>query len=212
MSTSEGKAFFERSVNNYSKSDVYALLEARLDCAGPLLEVIVNGIDNLGGIVYGFTKKSKSRSVRFMNEKMNISESLAEFLYAIVRCGIAHQGMPKIGLIFFVEYDYPEKEKILCKDSKGNICLNVVGLAQCYLNTISILNAEIEKYDLHVPPITPKEKALFKKAKIEITDDVDDIAFDVGNKKMREEHPTASYAAYSAKGTLKVSLDSPDQF
>lgn len=212
MPTRESKAFFERSVIRYSKSDVCALLKARLDCAGPLIEVIVNGIDNLGGALYGFErgeKGSRYRSVRFMKEKMNISESFAEFLYAVVRCGIAHQGMPKIGLIYFVEYDCPE---IFYKDSEGNIWLNVVGLAQRYLDTIDTLNMDIEKYHLHIPPITSKEKTIFEQAKNEITANIDDLAFDIGNKKMRDEHPTASYSAYSAKGTLKVCIDSPAQF
>ena len=212
MSTRESKAFFERSVIKYSKSDVCALLKAKLDCAGPLLEVIVNGIDNLGGIFYGFSIGSKERSVRFMKEKMNVSESLAKFLYTIVRCGVAHQGMPKIGLIYFVEYDYPEKAKIFCKDSKENICLNVVGLAQRYLDTIDDLNADIEKYDLHVPPINVREEEIFKRAKNEIKHSIDDMAFDIGNKRMQKEHPGASYAAYSATGVLKVCIDSPNQF
>lgn len=213
MSTRESKSFFERSVIKYSKSDVCALLEAKLDCAGPLLEVIVNGIDNLGGICYGFSKgNSKERSVRFMKEEMKFSDSLALFLYTIVRCGVAHQGMPKIGLIYFVEYDYPEKEKIFCKDSKDNICLNVVGLAQRYLDTIDAINVDIEKCDLHVPPITPNEEAIFEEAKNEIKHNIDDLAFDIGNKRMQKEYPTASCSAYSAEGTLKVCTDSPEQF
>ena len=212
ISTRESKAFFERSVIKYSKPDIRALLEAKLDCAGPLLEVIVNGIDNLGGICYGFSEGSMKRSVRFMKEKMNFSDALAKFLYTIVRCGIAHQGMPKIGVIYFVEYDYPEKEKIFCKDSKDNIWLNVVGLAQHYLDTIDALNEDTDKYDLDVPPINCREEAIFEKAKNEIKYSIDDMAFDIGNKRMQKEHPGASYAAYSATGTLKICIDSPDDF
>lgn len=212
MSKIESKAFFERSVIKYSKSDVCSLLKAKLNCAGPLLEIIVNGIDNLGGICYGFSKGSRERSIRFMKEKMNVSESLAQFLYNIVRCGITHQGIPKIGLIYFVEYDYPDKEKIFCKDTEENIYLNVVGLAQLYIDTIDDIKTDIEKLNLHIPPINFREEEIFKQAKNEIKQNIDDIAFDIGNKRMQKEHPGASYSAYSAKGVLKVCIDSPNQF
>lgn len=213
MSTKEEKAFFERSVLKYSRLDVCTLLEAKLDCAGPLLEVIVNGIDCLGGILYGFEpRNSKHRSVRFMKEKMSIPESLAKFFYSAVRCGIAHQGMPKIGLIYFVEYEYPEQERIFSKDGEGNIWINVVGLAQCFLNTIDTLSADIETCILNIPEIPCKEKRILKQALNEITNDIDDIAFDIGNEKMHQRYPTASYSAYSTKGTLRVCKDSPKQF
>ena len=74
------------------------------------------------------------------------------------------------------------------------------------------MDAEIEKYDLHVPPITPNEEAIFEEAKNEIKHNIDDLAFDIGNKRMQKEYPTASHSAYSAEGTLKVCTDSPDQF
>jgi hypothetical protein len=213
MSTKEGKAFFEHSVLKYSRLDVCALLEAKLDCAGPLLEVIVNGIDNLGGILYGFgPRNSKHRSVKFMKEKMSIPELLAKFLYSTVRCGVAHQGMPKIGLIYFVEYRYQEQDRIFSKDSEGNVCINIVGLAQCYLNAIDTVSADVENCTLNVPPIPLEEKKILEAAWNEIANDIDDIAFDIGNKRMHQQYPSTSYSAYSSKGTLRVCKDSPNQF
>ena len=38
-------AYFNRSVIKYSKGDVKELLEKKLNCAGPLLQVLVNGIE-----------------------------------------------------------------------------------------------------------------------------------------------------------------------
>jgi len=52
------KEYFEKTVIKYSKTDVQRLLEAKLDCAGPLLTVIFNGIDNLGGLCYGYQENT----------------------------------------------------------------------------------------------------------------------------------------------------------
>jgi hypothetical protein len=212
MPARESRAFFERSVLKYSRLDVCALLEAKLDCAGPLLEIIVNGIDNLGGILYGFGhRNSQSRSVKFMKERMGVPESLAKFLYSAVRCGIAHQGMPKIGLVYFVEYEYPDQEKIFSKDGKGNIWINIVGLARCYLDAIDTVCADVGNCVLNVPPTPFAERRILEQVWNEIANDVGDIAFDIGNKRMHQQHPTASYSAYSPKGTLRVCKDSPNQ-
>lgn len=209
MSNEEGKAYFKHSVVRYSMTDVQELLKAKLSCAGPLLEVVVNGIDNVGGICYGFSSESGSRSEQFMTKKMSISTALAKFLYSIVRCGVAHQGMPKIGVIYFVEYEYPQKEKIFYMDSDNNIWLNVVSLALRYLDAINAINEDIENNALNFPILQPKENAIFNQAKVEINDIINELAFNVGTQRMDKEHPGASCSAYSAVGTLKVSIDSP---
>src|SRR3989338_1602283 len=73
------KSFFERAIKKYSKKDVECLLEAKLNCAGPLFEVIVNGIDSLGGICYGFKRNnSENRSIQFMKEIMGMNPVLSK--------------------------------------------------------------------------------------------------------------------------------------
>lgn len=204
--------FFNWSVNKYSRINVQKLLDAELECAGTLLEVILNGIDNLGGLYYGFDKgSSKRRSIQFMKEIMKIDESLAKFLYEIVRCGIVHQGTPKIGVKYFLEYKYSEKGKIFYKSSDGHIWLNVVGLARLYLDTIEIINSNPEQYIHDYPKLQNGDKNIFNDAINKIENDIDVFAYDIGNKRMQEKYPQASLSAYKANGTLNISIDSPNQ-
>src|SRR3989338_9093785 len=133
------KSFFERAIKKYSKKDVECLLEAKLNCAGPLLEVIVNGIDSLGGICYGFKRNnSENRSIQFMKEIMGMNPVLAKFLYVIVRCGVTHQSMPKIGVKYSVLYDRPTAVRgiIFSKDADRFVYVNVVELAYYYIDAI----------------------------------------------------------------------------
>ena len=155
--------YFERSVLKYSKGDVEALLNAKLPCAGPLLSTIMNGIDNLGGMCYGFKKTNVGdRSRDFLHKQMGLSKELAAFLYASVRCGIVHQGMPKMGLEFLVQYDGPKCGKIISQQSNEYLLLDVTALAHCYLKTIEEINVEPIKYIKHCPKYTEEEKSKLK--------------------------------------------------
>lgn len=160
-------AYFQRSSIRYSKGDVQELLEKELNCAGPLLAVIVNGIDSLGGMRYGFHKGSRKRSVEFMKSYMNLSEPIAEFIYMIVRNGIVHQGMPKVGVEFGVIYDRPEKGRVYYK-SYDWIYINIVEFAHTYLEAIDQIAKEPEKHIHHCPRLEANDRRAFEDARVAI--------------------------------------------
>ncbi len=155
--------YFERSVIKYSKGDVEALLESKLPCAGPLLVTTLNGIDNLGGMCYGFGSGNVGeRSKQFLHEKMGLSKGLAAFLYESVRCGIVHQGMPKMGIEFFVQYEGSYGGEIFYEQSDKYISLDVTDLAHRYLEAIGKIAAEPEKHINYHPQYTEIKKSEFK--------------------------------------------------
>ena len=145
------KGYVERLIE-YSTSDVEYLLEKFKEDvekkvrrhAGPLLMVVMNGIDAFGGILYGFRdggqRNSRKRSLKFMECRMGIPEPLAKFLYNSVRCGVTHHGMPKVRLVYQVwtdnEWRVPAAGAF-CKDkAKDRIYMNVVKLAEQYLRAV----------------------------------------------------------------------------
>lgn len=191
--------YFQRSVVKYSRGDVERLIKAQLDCAGPLLMVVLNGIDNLGGICYGFgPHNSKERSIKFMTEKMGINESVSKFLYSIVRCGISHQGMPKIGLRSFLEYNRIDKGRIFYKQLDDFIWLNVTELAYLYIETIDQIAANITGHILYMPPTDQDILNTFNEARENISDDIEQLAIKIGEH--REMIETTKYE----KGEIKV--------
>lgn len=213
------KEFFEKSVIKYSKGNIDELLMEKINCAGILLKEILSGIDNLGGICYGFETGSKVRSIKFMQEKMLIPNSLAEFLYAIVRCGVIHQGMPKIGLRYFVEHDRVEKGKVFYKDHNGYIYINVTEFAYRYLYAIETINANLDRHIVYAPPIETINKVLFDRAISEINEDIQDLINKIGSKKESEKSNiyrhngvitiTSSSSAYTPDNTLSFGKDTP---
>lgn len=141
---------YVHSIIQYVKGDVNALLGAKLPVAGPLLAVISNGIDFLGGAYYGFhemqgscrRRNSEKRSFLFMKERMNMPGAIASFLYRDVRCGIVHEGIPKNGVAIFEDYNRPDKNDFLYKD-EDRIYINVVEFAYRFLDTLSIIEKEV---------------------------------------------------------------------
>lgn len=182
------KAYFWKSAVEYSKGDICKLLDAKLTCAGPLLGNILSGIDNLGGMCYEFQdNNSKARSIRFMSEKMKIPETIAKFLYSSVRCGIVHQGMPKIGLRFFVLYDRLDKNTIFYKCSENYIWLNVVELAYSFIETIDYIAANIGAHIQFVPSTNTEMQGIFNEAISKIDNDIGDLALKIGEKNKSEQ-------------------------
>ena len=174
----KAKAYFEKSAIKYSKGDVKALLDSRLPCAGPLLTTTLNGIDNLGGMCYGFNKPVGERSIKVMKEKMGFPEGVAKFLYQVIRCGIVHQGMPKMGLEFFVGYNRFAGDEIFYKKSDGYIFMNVTEFAYRYLDIIDQIARDPEMHIVYYPQHNEGKKKAFKEAfdnaKDYITRDMED--------------------------------------
>jgi hypothetical protein len=170
-SPDEVREYFRHVVQEYSCGDVRALLslneEGRLDKAGPLLACVVNGIDLLGGMMIGFNpggrSNSRERSVQFMTRHMGPPEEVAEMPYALVRCGVSHEGTTKLTLRYFVHTDAlgPMKGHRLYRDKEeGSLWLDVNDLAHRYLEAVERIASEIDKHLHHVPETTKKDAAL----------------------------------------------------
>lgn len=128
---------YVRKAIEYSRGDVKALLEAGLRVAGPLLVITLNGIDSMGGIVYGFDRhNSKERSTTFMLKYMDlgISEKALKYIYEKVRCGLAHHCLPKSETAFGVDYD--RNDNPVEEERDGSLIINANAFAHCYLMAI----------------------------------------------------------------------------
>ena len=140
----EGLNYIEQ-LKKYSIGDVESLIESGKDKAGPFLMVVMSGIDAFGGACYGFKDSrtgkdnSRKRSIDFMVCKMRIDRPVAKFLYLSVSCGVIHEGMPKVGITYEVDYKHPEWSTAFRMECQ-KITLNVFGFANHYLNTIKALN------------------------------------------------------------------------
>ena len=142
-----------------------------------------------------------------MKNMMGVTPHLATFLYVAVRCGVAHQGMPKIGLKYFVEYSRRAKGIIFYHSSSDDhIYLNIVELAYLYLDTIEKIAASIDTYLFHVPTTNAEAKRVFDDAVTEITNDADELADKIGTE---DQEPGCSLAAFSPDNILNITPDSP---
>ncbi len=169
----EAATYFE-DFAKYSRRGINEFLRKKVDRAGFLLMMVMSGIDTLGGLCYDFRPgNSGKRSTKFMIQNMGISESVAEYLYSVVRCGLFHEGAPKLGLEYFVLYDRLDAGKVFYRDSKSDyICMNVVEFAYSYLETIEKISAEPSEYVRDYPKLSDSEKELFDEAKKCIEGDI----------------------------------------
>lgn len=97
--------YFDLVVMKYYKDDIEYLLDQPGCPAGVLFVTVMNAIDVLGGVLFGFkglkkdgTEKDNStaRSNSFMaSSHMGLKPEEAEFLYNYARCGLAHEGITK---------------------------------------------------------------------------------------------------------------------
>jgi len=167
------KEYFEHVIERYVCGDIRALLEKVQDKAGPLLNSVVNGIDILGGIIFDFKGangwgNSRQRSIDFMADHMGLHPKVAELLYKLTRCGMTHEGVPKLGIRFFLDSLYTPERECLYRDEANDVYVNVTALAHSYLNTVS----DISKDDLqYVPECEPQEEDIIREALPFITGD-----------------------------------------
>lgn len=167
MTPDKVRKYFDRVIRKYNIGDIQALLDSARDTigpvqdkAGPLLACVVNGIDTLGGMAFGFTDGSESRSVSFMRDFMGIDQTQGKMLYAIARCGLAHEGVPKLCLRFFV-HKYKSEGSILSQDRTGTIWLNVTQLARRYCNAVDRIANQNQFPLSYVPVVKPGDATKF---------------------------------------------------
>jgi hypothetical protein len=161
MTNQDAQNYFAQVVEEYVCGDISWLLGLGKDTegkAGPLLNSVVNGIDILGGILYGFGRgMSEKRSVKFLQFHMGLQPDVAKFIYTAVRCGMAHEGVPKMGVAFFVVLAAPADQPFPLKDANNKVQINVAVFARRFLKAV----CEVRKNNLaklvHVPRPTAQE-------------------------------------------------------
>jgi hypothetical protein len=207
--------FFRKAALVFSRGDITKLLAAKLTCAGPLLAVTVNGVDLMGGICFSFTKGSRERSVEYMRTYMNIDPAIATALYVGVRCGVAHQGMPKIGINFFVLDNRYQQGAIIYKGEGGHLWLNVTELAYSFLDSLEFIERDPTKHVKFCPGLSPKDTATYTDAVAVVTKDIQDLCTEIGIQAEAQEHDRfergkiseiGSPSAYFPDNTLDVTL------
>ena len=164
MTNQDAQNYFARVVEQYVCGDISWLLglgEGKEGKAGPLLNSVVNGIDILGGILDGFGRgMSERRSVKFLESYMGLQPDVARFIYTAVRCGMAHEGVPKMDVIFFVDCAAPDNEPVPLKDSQNRVWINVAVLAKRFLAAIEVVRNGDPAKVAYVPNVTSWEKKI----------------------------------------------------
>jgi len=135
-------------IKKYNCGDIEALLNCKCpelqDKAGPLLNSIMQGIDAAGGCLYEFKENnSRTRSTRFMKEKMGFDKKLAGYIYSSVRCGMFHEGVTKTGVRF--SRRSPNNETGIW-ESNGKLEICVGSLGPYYLKCIGAIKSGDIKY------------------------------------------------------------------
>jgi len=90
-------------------------------------------------MMYGFETGSARRSREFLKEFMGLGAETSDLLYAVVRCGLAHECVPKLGIRFFVMY-YDVQDEVLYESNDGLVWLSVVKLAKEYLRVVESIS------------------------------------------------------------------------
>lgn len=183
--------FFSHVIVNCTCKDITRLIDNRSLEAAPLLSCVMSGIDTLGGMILGFEKNNSAlRSKHFLKEILHLSEKQADFMYSLVRCGVAHEGIPKSCVYFFVNDDRPHKGVFLYKDGTNAIWLNVTELARTFVEVVREISRDIDKHLSHYPEADEKVNKQYADAANDITLHIDSFTHDA--RKMIA-HPTSTF-------------------
>jgi hypothetical protein len=87
---------------------------------------------------------------------MNFTHAEAEFLYSCVRCGIVHEGAPKVGVAFYLDPQNADAT-VIYKGTFPDRCiyLNVTAFARRYIEAVECIESgKITKAcDFSMPPV-----------------------------------------------------------
>ncbi len=201
-------AFFKKVVLDYNRGDVDELL-AKCKYAGPLLQVVANGIDLVGGMCYGFSARNdRIRSVKFMQEHMMIDANLAQAFYACVRNGVTHEGIPKIGFRYFLPSRPLDDHQVFTRAPNNWLLLNVRELANSYLRAIKVIAENPERHIQHKPHLDPNsgENRIFDKALRCVPAASDDVLPMLGLASYSANTPDGDATWFDVQGAVE-----PDQ-
>lgn len=135
--------FFRKVICDYNCGDVRRLLDQRTPALGPLLACVLSGIDTLGGMLNGFKQGSGKRSVEFMVRHMKLDPDIAHAIYRCARCGYVHEGIGKLNLSWFADFQRLKPGIILYGREDGGLALNVVELAENYLGVVEDIQGQL---------------------------------------------------------------------
>jgi len=137
--------FFRKVICDYDCGDVRRLLDQKTPTLGPLLACVLSGIDTLGGMMDGFGPgNSRSRSVDFMVQHMKFDRDVADVVYRCARCGYVHEGIGKLRLSWFADYERLKPGTVLYVREDGGLALDVVALAESYLGAVEDIQVQME--------------------------------------------------------------------
>jgi hypothetical protein len=178
----DAEKFFEKVINNYNRGDILTLIESETTALGPLLSAVAAGVDTVGGMMFGFSgSNSKARSVRFLKEILKFDSAAAEVIYCCARCGYIHEGLSKLNVSFFANYNGIKPGVALFRRTDGAVALNVAELAHMYLNGIEYVWKDCRAQLQHLPIASEKEERVVSSLLTSVLpglDDFDEFFFD----------------------------------
>jgi len=164
LKMTDAERFFDKVIKDYNCGDIAMLLGDRTTALGPLLSAVAAGIDTVGGMMYGFTENgggnSRPRSVRFLEQILKFNSVAATVIYTCARCGYVHEGLSKLGVRFFADYDRVKPEVVLFRMSDGKLGLNVAELAYMYLDGIKHVWNNCRAQLQHLPSASKQDARL----------------------------------------------------
>lgn len=158
--------FFCKVIREYNCGDVKWLLEKETPTLGSLLATVGAGIDTVGGMLFGFTKRSESRSVEFMEAFMKLDTAGAKAIYSCARCGYLHEGIGKLNFSWFADYERVKPGCILFRRQDGGLALNIAEFAHQYLEAIENVWNNSQEQLHHLPRARQKDESAFGMAAI----------------------------------------------
>jgi len=195
----EIESYFMQVVVQYNCGDIRDILTKKPEKAGPLLACTVNGIDIVGGMMLGFNEGSKKRSVVFMRQHLGMTEEEAKLMYALVRCGLAHEGVTKLAIQFFVHEDRIHPAEFLYKDHENSIWLNVTELAHCYLEAVERIGADIHAHCAHVPKAISKDELIYQNALALVKRDITEFCGVIAENQRKPQSSLSPFLAACLK-------------
>ena len=151
---SQELAYYEHVVLHYIVGDIMHLLDNNEPRSGLILAPVLNGIDIVGGTLYGFERgTSKARSIRLMKEHLGLSQEISNFLYTAVRCGLTHEGTAKKGLVFCAEFGRLNRDSLVYRDENGWLYLDTVLLAEAFVNAAKKIWRDAPQLILKMPEV-----------------------------------------------------------
>lgn len=169
------KDYYEKIVLDYIVGDVNHLLDIKESRSGIILSPVVNGIDTIGGMIYGFKTGSKIRFIDVLCNYMSLERPVAIFLYESLRCGLVHQGTSKVGLRFFTLYGQLNRNSILYAGGDDWVYLDSTALAIAFCEMARSIR---EDHAVAISFLPPFESSSFDKLNGSALPPISDLIID----------------------------------